>query len=128
MKLRIKGFAPLVAGLALIVSSPARADDEARLIDAQGTATRSAQLPPTEYVQPALSKMLEGYDDESSPWHPLLVATLTALEAQFGETHEVVGNPSTETQGPYEAVPDPSICSGCVQDWPGAEEDRHARK
>ncbi len=52
MKLRIKGFAPLAAGLALIVSGPALADDEAWLINAQGTATRSAHLPSTEYFQP----------------------------------------------------------------------------
>ena len=92
-------------------------------------APKSDQLS-TEYIQPALAKMLEGYDETESPWHPLLVAVLKTLEATFGETHEVVGNPSTESQGPYEAVPASSICAGCAQDWPGAEEEevRHARK
>lgn len=82
----------------------------------------------TEYVQPALAKMLEGYADTQGPWHSLLVAALRALEARYGETRRVVGNPSTETQGPYEPVPASSLCAGCAPEWQGAEEDRHARR
>ena len=82
----------------------------------------------TEYVQPALVKMLEGYDDEKSPWRPLLVALLGALEARYGETVPIAGTPSAESQGPYDAVPAQSLCAGCEQDWPGAEEVRHAGK
>ena len=58
----------------------------------------------TEYVQPALAKMLEGYTDEASPWQPLLHAVLHTLEARYGETNPIVGNPSAESQGPYEPV------------------------
>lgn len=63
MKLRIKGFAPLVGGLALLVSLPALADDndEAWLINAQGTATRSAHMPSTEYFMPGGSAGLGVY-------------------------------------------------------------------
>jgi len=61
MKLRIKGFAPLAAGLALLVASPALAEDEAWLINAQGTATRSAHMPSTEYFQPGGSAGLGVY-------------------------------------------------------------------
>lgn len=65
MKLRTHGFAPLVSGLALLVSLPALADDvdtdEAWLINAQGTATRSAHLPSTEYFVPGGSAGLGVY-------------------------------------------------------------------
>ncbi len=58
----------------------------------------------TDYVQPAIAKMLEGYTDASSPWQPLLTAVLGMLVSHYGETNEIVGNPSAESQGPYEPV------------------------
>ena len=45
-----------------------------------------AQLFSTCYIQPALAKMLEGYQDADCPWHALLVGLLDALIARFGPT------------------------------------------
>lgn len=64
----IKGFAPLAAGIALILGAPTGASaqeevdvDEAWLLNAQGTATRSAHEPSTEYFMPGGSAALGLY-------------------------------------------------------------------
>ena len=59
----------------------------------------------TDYVQPGVQRMLAGYEDIESPWHPLLVALLESLEATFGPTRAIEGNPSAESTGPYDPVP-----------------------
>ncbi len=68
MKRHTTGLAPLAAGLALLASGPAIAQgvpiperDEAWLISAQGTATRSAHEPSTEYFMPGGSAGLGVY-------------------------------------------------------------------
>lgn len=61
MRMHIKRIAPLAAGLALLAAGPALADDEAWLVNAQGTATRSAHMPSTEYFMPGGSAGLGVY-------------------------------------------------------------------
>jgi nitrate reductase delta subunit len=63
----------------------------------------------TAYLQPALSKMLEGYTSEDCPWRPVLVALLRELEAEYGETHLIESVPSAASPEPYEGS---VSCSG----------------
>lgn len=68
----------------------------------------------TQYVQTGVSRMLDAYDNPKGPWHPLLRAVLETLEACYGETQQIEGNPSAESQGPYQAMSSAALSSSSV--------------
>ncbi len=56
----------------------------------------------SHYLQPALLKMIDGYEEPTSPYHKALQGLLEALEVHFGKTDPLAIETPTTQAVPYE--------------------------